>query len=149
MSPICKDTMAIFCKPKMSTHRLRLKPGDKTLECLTSDLVQKVGEMWSLFLGSTTSSYYSTMPMVPSAVRSHLINQHILEINMIKIILLNIDIFQRLCKSHVLKKFPLENKKVLYFWRAICSKSLKMGMPQGLVIIFLRYDSSFKRLWQN
>lgn len=76
-------------------HRLRLKPGDKTLECLTSDLVQKVGEMWSLFLGSTTSSYYSTMPMVPSAVRSHLINQHILEINMIKIILLNIYIYFR------------------------------------------------------
>ena len=56
MSPICKDTMAVFCKPKMSVHILRLKPGDKTLECLTSGLVQKVGKMWSLFLGSTTSS---------------------------------------------------------------------------------------------
>ena len=75
----------VFC-----IHRLRLKPGDKTLECLTSDLVQKVGKMWSLFLGSTTSFYYRIVPMVPSAVRSHLINQHTFEINMIKIILLNI-----------------------------------------------------------
>lgn len=94
MRPICKDKMAVFCKPKMQNvfciHRLRLKPGDKTLECLTSDLVQKVGKMWSLFLGSTTSFYYRIVPMVPSAVRSHLINQHTFEINMIKIILLNI-----------------------------------------------------------
>ena len=90
ISSVYKDTMAVFCKPKMSIHRLRLTNGDETLECLTSGLAQEVGKHWSLFLGSTTFSYYSTAPMILSAVRSHLINQHILETNVIKITLLNI-----------------------------------------------------------
>lgn len=45
---------------------------------------------------------------------------------MIKIILLNIYISDALQKeSHVLKKFPLENKKVLYFGGQFALKALK------------------------
>lgn len=50
-------------------------------ECLTSGLAREAGKLWSIFLGPTTFPYKSSMPMTLGAVRSHLINEHILDGN--------------------------------------------------------------------